>query len=69
MSSIKKYENKLNSMGYHNPKSDYRNNAPGINYNILIKNLGCKNMSVENESKIKTNREKKNRDQFHSIET
>ena len=59
-SSIKKYENKLNNMGYQNPKSDYRNNVPGINYNILIKNLGSKNMSIENESKIKTNREKKN---------
>ena len=58
-SSIKKYENKLNSVGYQNPKTNNKN-ILGIRYNLL-KKINNNNNGVENnlnKSRIKTNREK-----------
>ena len=60
-SSIKRYENKLNNIGYHNPKSNNKNNNLAIKYNLLMKNSKNNNQNTENnlnKSKIKPNKEK-----------
>ena len=60
-SSIKRYENKLNNIAYHNPKSNNKNNNLAIKYNLLMKNSKNNNQNTENnlnKSKIKPNKEK-----------
>ena len=60
-SSIKRYENKLNNIGYHKPKSNNKNNNLAIKYNLLMKNSKNNNQNTENnlnKSKIKPNKEK-----------
>ena len=60
-SSIKRYENKLNNIGYHNPKSNNKNNNLAIKHNLLMKNSKNNNPNTENnlnKSKIKPNKEK-----------
>ena len=59
-SSIKKYENKLNSIRILNPKNNNKNNIIGLKYNLLGKNNNIDefNNSINKDNKLKINKEK-----------
>ena len=56
-SSIKKYENKLNSTGINNPKSNNKNSGIGIKYNIKNYNNKEGEKIIEKNSKQKPNKD------------